>query len=159
MKAIMFVGNIPSGTTIAQLKNIFLQFGPLGEKSVDLKGTSAFIHFEKRTDMEKALSGGPYLVTGEQLKCEESSELSRSPSTVYFKRRCIYNVPYVVWVLPLPDDTRHSGELLPRVYLGATIFFLFFCNLCCTETFTPNHTKASSFLGNIAEPIKRWTSK
>jgi RNA recognition motif-containing protein len=75
----MFVGNVAAGTTPKQLKDIFTQFGPLRDKEVDIKGMFAFVYFENRADMEKALAGGPYIIAGEQLKCEESREQKKKP--------------------------------------------------------------------------------
>lgn len=70
----LFVGNIAPGTTTEQLKDLFSQFGPLRDKEVDPKGLFAFIYFEHRADMEKAMQASPLLISGQQLKLEESRE-------------------------------------------------------------------------------------
>lgn len=77
----LFVGNILPGSTAKEIKEIFEQFGPLKDKEVDMKEMFAFVYFEHRKDMEKALAGGPYIVQGEQLRCEESRSL-KLPKTV-----------------------------------------------------------------------------
>ena len=52
----LFVGNLPTSTTLPELLDVFKKYGPVNEKLSVVKDQNyAFIHFYNRTDAEVAL--------------------------------------------------------------------------------------------------------
>ncbi len=98
----IFVGNISNRTSLEELEDLFLQYGPC---KMELKNKYAFIDYEREIDAEKAqLSLDNYKLNGLRMTIQWSKKSGRfsrqykeknnnykKDSTIYEKRTPDYN--------------------------------------------------------------------